>query len=344
MEKRIGVWAGKAVPPTRGHLTSILKAHALCDFLYVVISDREDYKDFWPKNLPYPDGPTRKMWLKKEFQNVENIEVVLVDESNLPSFPDGWGEWAELVKRACPGMNVIFGGEPSYQEGHNKHFPGVDYVIIDPSRSQWDISATRVRDNLMKHWDYLVGSARPFFAKKVLLAGTESCGKTTITNKLAKSYYTSWSDEAGRYYSDRYFGGDEGAWKESDFLRIGHLQYEQDLDALSKANRVCFFDSGPVETEYYSELYLGKRVDLRPFISKDKYDLILFMEPTVKWVDDGKRFSGEDEQRKKNSELLLSMYRYYGFGDRVVVISDGDYYTRLTKCFDAVEKLLGEYK
>ena len=50
-----------------------------------------------------------------------------------------------------------------------------------------------IRSNILGNWHYILGAARPFFSKKVLIAGTESCGKTTLTKCLANLYNTSWS-------------------------------------------------------------------------------------------------------------------------------------------------------
>ena len=137
-----------------------------------------------------------------------------------------------------------------------------------------------VRNNPLECWDYIIGAARPFFAKKVLIAGTESCGKTTLTKKLAKIYHTSWSEEIGRYYSEKYLGGDEDSFSLNDFKRIAALQYESDMDALHNANRVCFFDTDATITQYYCEMYLkDKNPAIEEYIDPSRYDLILFLTP-----------------------------------------------------------------
>jgi len=195
----------------------------------------------------------------------------------------------------------------------------------------------------LKHWDYIIGAARPFYAKKVLITGTESCGKTTLTKKLAKTYYSSWSEELGRYYSRDYLGGDDSAFTLEDFDRIGYLQYEQDMKALSSANRVCFFDTDAVVTEFYCEIFMGGKKSPRTeaFVDPSRYDLIIFMEPTVKWVDDGTRFLGEQAERERLAKVLWDKYESYGFDmSKFVRVSSSDYFERFNNCIDAVEKLL----
>ncbi|MDP4944249.1 MAG: adenylyltransferase/cytidyltransferase family protein, partial [Alishewanella sp.] len=187
---KVGVFPGKFLPPHRGHLTAILRAHALCDKLYVVISERshEDGELCRVAGIPYIDGVLRQRWLSQELQGL-GIRVLLQNEDAIPAFPQGWGEYAGLLQHTVPEpFAVIFGGEEDYRAGHQQHFPNIDYRVLDPQRTQWPISGTEIRNRPYLHWDYIAGAARPFFARKVLITGPESCGKTTLTRKLAKVY------------------------------------------------------------------------------------------------------------------------------------------------------------
>ena len=209
----IGVFPGKFLPPHRGHLASILQAHSMCDKLYVVVCERsgDDSALCAVDGVRYISGINRRKWLKQETQGIDRINVVLMDEEayDIPSWPHGWEQWARALEQIVPeAFQVIFGGQPEYEEGTKEYFPRVAYTVIDPERTRWPVSATQIRRNPAKYWDYILGSARPFFCKSVLITGTESCGKTTLTKKLAKIYNTSWSEEVGRFYSRDYLGGD----------------------------------------------------------------------------------------------------------------------------------------
>lgn len=276
----------------------------------------------------------------QELQGFDNIHVDLVDEAGLECFPDGdWKPWVDAVRKICGGkVDCIYGGEPSYTDWCKQWFPEAEYTLIDPKRTRWSISGTEIRDNPLEHWDYIIGAARPFFTKRILVAGTESCGKTTITKKLAKMYYTSWSEEFGRYYSEKYLGGDETAFKSDDFKRIAYLQHEQDLEALRTANRICFFDTDATITFYYSEIYLGFPVyEVEDFIDPSKYDLVLFMSPEVAWVPDGLRFLGDQKLRWDLHTKLLNLYIKYGFKDKIVEIRGTSYEERLLECLNVIK-------
>lgn len=341
---KTGVFPGKFLPPHRGHVTAILRAHALCDKLYVVVSERtaEDGELCRSAGIGYISGVLRQRWLSQELQGL-GIEVLLQNEDAMVPFPQGWADYAALLKHTVSEpFTVIFGGEESYRDGHSRHFPGIDYTVLDPQRTQWPISGTEIRNHPYLHWDYIAGAARPFFARKVLITGPESCGKTTLTRKLAKVYCTSWSEELGRDYQQDVVGGNGDLFEPEDFNRIAHLQYEQDLKALRSANKVCFFDTDAVVTAFFSKAFSGEVANrVGSFIDPGKYDLVIALQPTVPWVADGMRELGEQATRELSFTGLMELYQQYGFDtDSFVIIAAPDYYSRLEGCISAVESLL----
>ena len=237
-------------------------------------------------------------------------------------------------------IDAFFVGDRDYDEPLQHYFPESVIELFDPSRTRYPISATEIRSDILNNWHYILGPARPFFAKKVLIAGTESCGKTTLTKCLAKLYNTSWSEEVGRYYAHHYLGGDETIYTDEDFARMAYLQAEQDYQALRSSNKVCFFDTDAVVTDYFSELYMGHRNRIvEAFINPEKYDVLLYLTPDVRWVADGQRLNGDQERREKLNERLIGMYREFGFGDKIVFVR-GDYTRRLEESMGVVDNLL----
>ncbi len=107
------------------------------------------------------------------------------------------------------------------------------------------------------------------------------------------------------------------------------------------ANKVVFFDTDAVVTDYYSELYMGHRNHLvESFIEPAKYDVLLYLAPDVKWVADGQRLNGDQARREKLNSRLLDMYAEFGFADRIRIIS-GDYTQRLETAIGIVDGMLG---
>ena len=340
--KEVGVFFGKMIPPTRGHLNAIINASTLCKKLYVVVSDNRNRtericRESGIKNIPLS---LRIQWLSQELIDMPHIKVVALDETGIPEYPNGWDMWAVLMKQAIvEPIDVFYCGEQEYVDKLPDYFRNSEAVLYDPERTTYNISATIVRSNPMEHWDHILGPARPFFAKKVLVVGTESTGKSTLVKSLAKLYHTSWSEEVGRYYAQRYLGGNENYFTDEDFGRIAHQQVEQDYTALRAANKVCFFDTDATITQYYSELYMGKSNSLvEAYIDPNKYDLIVMLKPDVEWVDDGQRLNGDQQKRNQLHNHLLKMYTNRGFTNIIQV--GGNYQERLQDVITLVNNLI----
>lgn len=340
---KTGVYFGRFCPPHRGHLYQIIEASTRCENLVVVISDNKTQteKICREAGLPTITYQLRKQWLCQQVQDMDHIVVRVLDETDIPEYPDGWVAWSARMREVVPeGIDAFFVGDRDYEPTLHAFFPESEMVLFDPSRSRYPISATEIRHNILGNWHYILGPARPFFAKKVLIAGTESCGKTTLTKCLAKLFNTSWSEEVGRYYAEIYLGGDESIFTDEDFSRMAHLQAEQDYQAMRTANKVCFFDTDAVVTDYYSELYMGHRNKLvEAYINPDRYDVLLYLMPDVAWVSDGMRLNGDQTRRESLNDHLMHMYEEFGFKDKMLVIR-GDYNQRLTAAINVVDNML----
>jgi HTH-type transcriptional repressor of NAD biosynthesis genes len=342
----IGVVPGKFFPPHRGHLFQIIRAATMCKRLLVVVSDNETvtFDKCRKDNLPCVSVQKRALWLSQELQGLDNIEVHMLDESNIPLYPDGSEPWAAMVKELVTPehIDVIFGGEEEYQDVYMQFFPGTEYDVFDYTRSRYPVSGTEVRNNCLEHWDYILGSARSFFARRILITGTESCAKSTLTKYLAKIFHTSWSEEYGRHYAGECLGGNDKLFSVKDFLEVAWRQYNQDAAALKGANKICFFDTDAIVTQYYCELYTGSvNPAIEQFVDPQKYDVVLFMSPTVEWVPDGDRFVSDQSERERLHRKLLYMYLDRGFKDKIIEINDPEYSVRLHRATSVADMLLG---
>jgi len=170
----------------------------------------------------------------------------------------------------------------------------------------------------------------------------ESCGKTTLVKYLAKIFHTSWSEEWGRHYPDKYLGGNDKLLATEDFFRIAFEQQMQDEEALKSANRVAFFDSDAVVTQFYCKMYTGSyNKDVERFVDPDKYDAVILLPPSVQWVSDGMRWKNDQRERERLHEELRDMYAIRGF-ERVICIVEDTYESRLDKIVQITDKMLAD--
>lgn len=335
-KERVGFYGGKFFPLHKGHLDLMIKASCMVDKLYVIMfhdekAERDLCKD---AKIKYEDLLPRKRmaWISKALKDIENVVIKEISK--------GYGSWEEeaIGVKEIIGKNpdVIFSSEPTYDNIFKKLYPGVEHVVFD--RSIIPISATKIRlEGAYKHWDYLPKPVQESFVKKVAIIGTESSGKSTLTRNLAKAYNTEYVDEYGRTICEE-FNGCDGILPDEIYPTIAYGHKMKEYELTKRANKVLFIDSEAVITQFYSELYNGITQPVLDEIAKTQnYDLYIFLEPDVKWVDDGLRVHGSDKQREENNNKLKDMFDKRGIE---YICINGDYFNRFNESCKLVDKLI----
>lgn len=338
---KVGMYGGKFLPfPHLGHVYAMIKASTLVDELHVIVShDTKFEKQLHDgAKVEHVDYKMRVRWWTQITKDLPHVHIHEVYEEQTGSFSD-WEKGRDgIVKVVGKPIDVVFSSEHDYTPIFEQLYPTAIHHIIDPMREAYNISGTKIRtEGVMKHWDMIPKIVQPYFAKKVVTVGTESCGKSTMVKNLATLYNTSYVEEFGRTFYER-LGGCEGITMLEDYAEIAFEHKYHEKMELQKANKVLFIDTEAIVTQYFSKVYLGAFQDvLNEVIKLQKYDLWLFLEPDVKWVDDGTRSFGEQKIREENNELLKSLLRKHSV-DYVTI--SGDYNDRLNECVFNVNELL----
>lgn len=338
----VGFYGGKFLPLHQGHVYCITKASCKVDKLYVILSySRKRDKEICERDgFKYIDFKIRYRWLTMLTKDMENVVVKIVgDDAGIDDYD--WEDGAEKIKK-CVGspIDYVFSSEESYFDIFFNLYPESQYVVIDGSRKRYNISATQIRtEGVFRHWGFIPDVVKPYFVKKVVVVGTESTGKSTLVRNLAKVYNTTYVEEYGRTKCNE-VGGAESLIPE-DYMDIAYQHKVNEYRAIQGANKVVFIDTESTITKYYLELYedIKENKVLDRMSELNDYDLILYLEPDVEWIDDNTRLHGDSKVRDYNNRKLKIMFSTMDINYREV---SGDYPERLEKSIKLIEGLLKE--
>jgi len=334
----VGFYGGKFLPLHMGHVSCIIQASSKCDLLYVGLSHSKSRDmDLCAKaDFPYVSKEIRVAWLHQIANSLPNVKVIDFSDGDGEEY-SSWQEGADMVKAQIPSpINLTFGSELEYAEMFDKIYPGSKYVLLDADRSRYPISGTQIREEgAFKHWNSIPVACRPFYVKKVVVVGSESCGKSTLVKKLACYFNTNYVEEYGRELCEKVGTGQPHA---SYYPQIVYGQKTREFEAGLTANKILIVDTEAIVTQYYANLYEDMDFsEIDAIIDGQHYDLMIFLEPDVEWVDDGLRAHGNQLERENNSNTLKAMLDHYGKDYSIV---SGSYSDRFSKSVKLIEDIV----
>jgi HTH-type transcriptional repressor of NAD biosynthesis genes len=214
---------------------------------------------------------------------------------------------------------------------------GIEHHLVDKERVYVPICATKIREDVFKHWDFIPDNVKQYFVKKVVLLGTESSGKSTVCDKLGKYFETNWVKEYGRFYTETV--------KEDldiyDFYNITNSQKVWVESEIQIANKLLFCDTEAITTKIFSELYCPEDYKkAEEFFDKEikeqKYHLYILLDPSTTFVQDGnRRFK---EKRLAHYQMIKKELDKYGIKYHEVLGKDYD--DRFNITLDLIKKEL----
>jgi HTH-type transcriptional repressor of NAD biosynthesis genes len=336
------MYGGKFLPIHMGHVYAMIRASTMVDELHVCVVYDEEYEmnmmDKEHAKMPFVSAKMRMRWWTMLTKDMPHVHVHVVEQKETGNGLLDWKRGANAIKSAIgKPIDTIFSSEYDYDPIFKALYPGAEHVVIDNHRTSYHISGTQIRrEGVFAHWNMIPDTIKPFFVKKVVVIGTESCGKSTLISNLAKLYNTEYVEEWGRIFYER-LGNCDAITMLEDYPEIAYEHKVHEREQQARANKILFVDTEALVTQYYCMAYLGARLNvLDEIIKKEDYDLWLFLEPDVKWVNDGTRTFGEDQVRHTNNEMLKGLLHEHGIEYTSI---SGDYTQRLTKAIEAVNKL-----
>ncbi|MBM3206949.1 MAG: adenylyltransferase/cytidyltransferase family protein [Candidatus Staskawiczbacteria bacterium] len=317
---------GKFLPFHKGHEAMINFAMSKCEFLSVLVcvSDKEKIS-----------GSIRKNWIVKTFYDNSNIEVIeyyyrtdqLTNESKASLKVSE--DWSEIFKDLFPDYSILVTSEE-----YGKmvaEFMNIKHILYDIERNHVNISATYIRENIFKNWNYLPDSVKPYFTLKVVIVGTESTGKTTLAEKLAKHFNCGLVLEAAREIiaNSNSFTFDD--------LYIVAKEHAKRIDKTIFADSpLVIIDTDIHTTKSYSRFTFEKELEINANIyNSSKASLYLYLNNDVEHLQDGARLS-----EAARNLLDLSHRQVLTDHDIDFIEIRGDWDERFDKAVEQINKLI----
>ena len=359
---KIGVTFGGYCPMHQGHLDLIMKAKKENDICYVVVCGYDNEPRANETGLTLN---RRFSLVKQMFKDDEQIIVLQVNDTKLgideSMSESNWDIWLKCVQDQIEKVETSnrfaayyideytwYVGEESYVKSLEKRkyvpgemntFPCIDKVVY-VNRGINPISATLIRENPIKYWNKIAWAFRPYFSTNILITGTASEGKSTLTRDIATYFGIPYSEEYGRTYME-FYGKSDTDLTINDFQEF-LIEQRRDTKAKIESPGNCgivISDTDNLVTLMYAQAYVeDNNIDLTVEDYKTletlawnikrgiQWDKIFLLPPKNKFVDDGTRYMEQSsmEERTKNYNRLVNLLKQFGWWDKVEVIN-GDY-------------------
>lgn len=288
-----GFVIGKFYPFHLGHMYLLDVARAQCDRLIVWVCDKAQ------QEIP---GDLRASWIRELYPDasVRVVPDTLSDDDSA-----AWAAYTVRILGRAP--DVVFSSEdygPAYAR-----LMGSRHVMVDRVRTHTPVSGTAVRADPYANWRYLAAPVRAHYARRVVLVGAESTGKTTLARALAARYGTVWVPEYGREYAERKLARGDAGWTSEEFVHIAAEQNRREAEAARHADRILICDTDAFATGIWHERYLGRP---SPAVNRLAHprsaDLYLLTGTEVPFEQDGTR-DGEDIRSWMHGRFLDELRR-----------------------------------
>lgn len=329
---KIGITFGGYCPLHQGHLDLIMKAKKENDLCYVFVCGYNN--DRGGSYLPLQ----KRYRLIKEFLSSENVIVCKIDDTELgldeSMSESNWRIWIEEVYKHIPDCKE---NELHWYVAEEYYVGNIlnaskdlvcNFSISSEDRKINDISGTKCRNNPLKYWNKISMPFRPYYSHNILITGTASEGKTTLTQDIGKYFGIPYSYEKGR---DNCHLKSDPEFDMEDFIYNIYEQHKYNKELIhSPQNQGVFVsDTDNIVTLMYAFAYAnrdGFALDKNDYsnlysltaayMKKTKWDKIFLIKPRTKdIIDDGERYMPDSDYaiRYRFYEFLKKCYESFGF-------------------------------
>lgn len=300
MNYKNGLVIGKFMPPHKGHEYLFRFAKQYCDNLTIVV-------DCLQGQTISPE--LRKKWIEELVTGVKVIALKDFMPQNPSEVTNFWEIWRNTLYDVAGKPDVLVAAMDYGWELANQL--QCEFIPLDIARQSVPISATEIRDNPFKYWNFIVESARGYFLKKICLIGPESTGKSTIGQIMAQELNTVYVPE----YAKAIIEKQKGSFYEKNVKEVAYAQIRTEKSLERMTNKLMICDSDVITTMVWAKELFGKiPQELHEIALNQKYDQTFLFYPDTHWINAEHRQITDSSSLNfrlnmfKNMEQLLKKY------------------------------------
>lgn len=334
----IGITFGGYCPLHQGHLDLIMRAKKENDFCFVFVCG-------YPNDRGGEELPLIKRYrIISNFLKDEKIKVCMIDDAELgldeSMSASNWEIWlnalCDQIKIDSTNTYHWYCAESSYVT-HIQNFNS-NFVVHFANRTINPVSGTLCRKFPLHYWHKITAPFRAYYSHNILITGTASEGKTTLTRDIGKYFNLPYSYEKGR---DNCALKTDPEFNIKDFIYNIYEQHKYNESLICSPQNPGIFvsDTDNCVTLMYALAY-SKREGFG--INKEEYNLLYNLAKaymkTTKWnkiflirpskkgiIDDGERYMPDSDYMIRIDFYNTLKQLYEEFGYEVEELSYGYY-------------------
>ena len=167
MRYRVGMYGGSFDPLHIGHLHDIIRAAAMCEELYVMIS--------WCEGRESTSKELRYRWIHNNIRHLPNVKIIMIEDKAVSKEVYNtdyyWEKGAEDIKAEIgKPIDAVFCGTDYLGTGRFESLYCPESEVIYFDRSEVPVSSTSLRFDVYANWQYIPPICTPYYVKRVQLA------------------------------------------------------------------------------------------------------------------------------------------------------------------------------
>lgn len=342
---------GGYCPLHQGHLDLIMRAKKENDICFVIVCGYDGEERGESVGLPLR---RRISLVRQMFRKDEQIRVISINDTELgideSMSESNWDIWLGAVEKEIlkPEWGVDCYDVFTWYVAENNYKTALDsrresgYLINDVKLfdKENQVSGLLIRQNPIKYWKKIAKPFRPYFSTNILITGTASEGKSTLTRDIATYFGIPYSEEYGRTYME-FYGKTDVDLTINDFQEF-LIEQRRDTKAKIESDGnegIVISDTDNLVTLMYASAYAGDDAidltdeDFKSLVAIAKnlkrgitWDKIFLLPPKNDFVDDGTRYMKQSsmDERLKNYGRLMTLLQHFGWWDKVEILN-GNY-------------------